>query len=264
MPKQRQKQSQKQSVKVVVNLAEQKKKRKRRAKKRPVDGMSQFQQLRQPQVIYYQQDTTGYLKPNLPPPSILSTPVRPPAFVNTTTNFGSLPEDAMDVGVGRRGIEEIVDMDELPLKPDKLGKQLAQQIKPPPQSMTEGLFEGQGDIEFPDIISTKSTEEEIQEFSPRSEGKPVGEEKIQKYLQVRNRIEELKSRGYNAEELAEMVASETSISKENILRIFSALPSSDITISKKQLIRMYIEIFGKSPPSSWNKEKLLNFIKKNS
>ena len=59
MPKQRQKQSQKQSVKVVVNLAEKQKKRKRRAKKRPVDGMSQFQQLRQPQVIYYQQSENG-------------------------------------------------------------------------------------------------------------------------------------------------------------------------------------------------------------
>ncbi len=145
MPKQRQKQSQKQSVKVVVNLAEKQKKRKRRAKRRPVDGMSQFQQLRQPQVIYYQQDTTSYLKPSSPPPSILSPPVKPPPIVNTI-NFGSLPEDAMDVGVGRHGIEEIIDT-ELPLKPDKLGKQLAQQISPPPQSMTEGLFEGQGDIE---------------------------------------------------------------------------------------------------------------------
>ncbi len=175
MPKQRQKQSQKQSVKVVVNLAEKQKKRKRRAKRRPVDGMSQFQQLRQPQVIYYQQDTSSYLKPTMPPPSILSTPVRPPAFVNTTTNFGSLPEDAMDVGVGTHGIEEIVDT-ELPLKPDKLGKQLAQQIRSPPQSMTEGLFEGQGEIE-------ESEEESLQ---PRTKSGRRGTSKavlIERYIE---------------------------------------------------------------------------------
>lgn len=176
MPKQRQKQSQKQSVKVVVNLAEQKKKRKRRAKRRPVDGgISQFQQLRQPQVIYYQQDTSGYLKPSSPPPSILSTPVRPPAFVNTTTNFGSLPEDAMDVGVGTHGIEEIIDT-ELPLKPDKLGKQLAQQIRSPPQSMTEGLFEGQGEIE-------ESEEESLQ---PRTKSGRRGTSKavlVERYIE---------------------------------------------------------------------------------
>ena len=246
MPKQRQKQSQKQSVKVVVNLAEQKKKRKRRAKKRPVDGMSQFQQLRQPQVIYYQQDTSGYLKPNLPPPSILSTPVRPPAFVNTTTNFGSLPEDAMDVGVGRRGIEEIIDMDELPLKPDKLGKQLAQQIRPPPQSMTEGLFEGQGDIESP------VGEEEIQEFSPRSK------------VQMQNRMEDLKSMGFNEDELAEIIASETPLSKQTVSKMF--LSSFPITknLNKKKLAKIFFEKFGREPPPFWSKSTILDYIQKNS
>jgi hypothetical protein len=177
MPKQRQKQSQKQSVKVVVNLAEKQKKRKRRAKKRPVDGMSQFQQLRQPQVIYYQQDTSSYLKPEAPPTSILSPPVKPAPIVNTI-NFGSLPENAMDVGVGRHGIEEIVDT-ELPLKPDKLGKQLAQQIRSPPQSMTEGLFEGQGNL-----YEEEQTEEES--LQPRTKKGRRGTSKavlIERYIE---------------------------------------------------------------------------------
>lgn len=172
---QKQKQRQSQTVKVVVNLAEKKKRKVKRRVKRGGgggSGMTEFQ-LRAPQIIYYQADTTGYMKPPSVAPSVLTPSPPAPTLMSSV-----LPPESIDVGVGRHGIEQIYsnvkEMDETLTEFEKKMSEYNRrpaftEIRRPPKSMTEGLIEEnvnfQTDIPVAEIVPkrTRRTKKEMEE-----------------------------------------------------------------------------------------------------